>query len=99
MWFNVKGRQVTLTILAKPNAKKSAIVGVTGKELKISLHAKPHQGEANDELISYLAKLLRLPKSEILLQRGKASRHKQVTLPLTELVRQLLDDVTQFTIG
>ncbi len=96
MWFNIKGRQVTLIILAKPNAKKSAIVGVTEKELKISLHAKPHQGEANEELISFLAKLLRLPKSEIVLQRGKASRHKQVTLPLTDNVQQLLDDVTRF---
>lgn len=96
MWFNIKGQHVTLTIWAKPNAKKSAIVGVSDKELKISLHAKPHQGEANDELISYLAKLLRLPKSEILLQRGKASRHKQVTLPLTDHVQQLLDDVAQF---
>lgn len=82
--------------MAKPNAKKSAIVGVSEKELKISLHAKPHQGEANDELIFYLAKLLRLPKSEILLQRGKVSRYKQVILPLTDYVQQLLEDVTQF---
>lgn len=96
MWFKIKERHVTLTILAKPNAKKSAIVDVSEKELKISLHAKPRQGEANDELISFLAKLLRLPKSEILLQRGKASRHKQVTLPLTDHVQKLLDDVIRF---
>lgn len=41
MWFNIIGRQVTLIILAKPNAKKSAIVGVGENKLKISLHAKP----------------------------------------------------------
>jgi uncharacterized protein (TIGR00251 family) len=98
MWYKIIEQKVSLTIVVKPNAKKSAIVDFSEKELKISLHAKPKQGEANEELISYLAKLLRLPKSEIVLQRGKGSRYKQVVMPLTDNVQQLLDDVSRFII-
>jgi hypothetical protein len=64
--------------------------------LHISLHAQPKQGEANKELISYLAKILRLPKSQIILQRGEGSRHKQVIVPLTITVQQLLDNPISF---
>src|SRR3990167_8261631 len=92
MWFKIQNQQITLYIFAKPNAKKSALVKVNDDELHIALHAKPHEGEANKELIAYFSKLLRIPKSQVLLRRGESSRYKQLLVPLTESVRQFLQD-------
>lgn len=88
MWYKIKDQQIILNILAKPNAKRTAILGVRDQALHISVHAKPHQGEANQELISYLAKLLKLPKSKITLERGEGSRHKKISVPLSERVKE-----------
>ena len=95
MWFKIQDQQVKLSILAKPNAKKTMLLKLSDEGLHIAIHAKPQQGEANKELISYLAKLFRVPKSQIMLQRGEGSRYKLVIMPLSDTVRKLLDDPDQ----
>lgn len=92
MWFTIQHQEVILNIFVKPNARKTVLVKVSDDELHISLHAKPHEGEANKELISYLANLLKLPKSKITLHKGESSRHKRVLVPLTETVQHFLND-------
>lgn len=96
MWFKIKEQYVQINILAKPNAKKTTVLMASDAELHISLHAKPHHGEANKELISYLSKLLRLPKSQILLLRGENSKHKQILLPLNNRVQELINQPEKF---
>lgn len=91
MWFKIDGQQVRINILAKPNAKKSSLVGISEQGLHISLHAKPHQGEANKELIAFLAELFALPKTKIVLLKGEGSRYKQVVVPLTDGVLKFLN--------
>ena len=93
MWYQIQDQQVKLIVFAKPNAKKTALIAVTENELQISLHAKPHQGEANKELISFLSELFDVPKSKIVLLRGEGGRHKQVVMPLTDWVRQRLSEL------
>lgn len=90
MWYKIQGQTVELRILAKPNAKKSQLLGVSDQGLQISLHAKPHQGEANKELIKFLSELLDIPKTKIDLQRGEGSRFKKVVVPLTGKVEQFI---------
>jgi len=92
-WFKINNQQIELHILAKPHAKRSALLAVGEQELQIALHAKPHQGEANKELIAFLAKLFQIPKSHILLRRGEASRHKVVVLPLNEKIQDVIRDI------
>lgn len=94
MWFKIKDQQVEIRILAKPNAKKSALVMICDQELQISLHAKPQAGEANKALILYLANLFGAPKSKIILQSGKESRHKKIILPLVPTIQKFLDNPT-----
>lgn len=96
MWFRIQNQQVKINILVKPNAKKTTIIKIENQELIISLHAKPHQGEANKELISYLAKLLKLPKKQVILERGETSRHKLVLIPLYDSVQEFLNDPMGF---
>jgi len=95
MWFKIQNQQVKINIFAKPNSKKTAILGIGEHGLIISLHAKPDKGSANKELISYLAKLCHLPKTQIFLQRGEQNRHKQVVVPLTDSVLKLINQYDQ----
>ena len=91
MWFKLQNQQVRINIFAKPNAKKTAFLGVSEQGMLISLHAKPHQGAANKELIAYLAKLFNLPKIQIILEKGEGSRYKQVVVPLNDTVQAIID--------
>ena len=69
-----------------PNARKSECVGWELDEqgrrvLRVKLAAQPKEGEANEELVRFLAKYLGCAKGEISLQRGKASRTKMLSVP------------------
>lgn len=91
MWYQITDQQVNLYIIAKPNAKKTGIAKITESAMYVSLHAKPHQGEANQELIHFLAELLQVPKSKIKLERGANCKHKKFSIPLNLDLKNLLE--------
>ncbi len=68
----------TLEIKAVPNAPRSAIVGWLGSALKVKVHAPALEGRANDELCSFLADALDVPRRNVTLLRGDTSRQKLV---------------------
>lgn len=70
----------TLHITVKPNAKQTKLISQEGDQLTIALKAKPHDGEANKELIAFLSELTNTPKSRIKIKRGEKSRIKQVEI-------------------
>ena len=72
---------VFLSCHVQPGAKRTAVAGVYGTALKISLAAPPVDGKANKELCVFLAKKLKLPKSAVSLVSGQTSRDKVVFLP------------------
>lgn len=96
MWFKIEGQQVSIQIIAKPNAKKTKLLAIDESGLHISLHAKPHQGEANEELISFLSALFKIPKKQIQLERGERGKHKRVSLPLNKKIQELLTNPESF---
>ena len=69
-----------LTVKVTPRARLNAIVSYDDGILKVRLHAAPEKGEANDELIEFLAEEFDLPKSSISLIRGHTSRIKHLEL-------------------
>ncbi len=76
-----EGSDVLLRVFAKPRASKSRVLALReGKELEIALQAPPVDGAANSELCKFLSKALGLSKSRIVVEKGKASRHKVVRL-------------------
>lgn len=95
MWFKIQRQQVILQIIAKPHAKRTAVVKITEEALHIALHAKPCEGAANKALISFLSEIFALPKSSIILKTGARSKYKQVLLPLNDAVRQLLEGLSE----
>lgn len=91
MWYSLQNDKVRLTISIKPNAKQTAILRITDDAVHIALNAKPKDGEANKELINFLAKYFKLPKSQVSLVRGKKSRIKTIEIPLTDRVTQFIE--------
>lgn len=68
-----------------PGAAQTKIVGKFVDEknqeyLKISVAAQPEDGKANEELIKFLSKKLKIPKSKIEIIRGEAARIKVLKL-------------------
>jgi uncharacterized protein (TIGR00251 family) len=81
-----KGGVVRFEVHAKPRAKRSALVGVKNGTLEVSLAAPPAEGQANEELIRFLAEQLGLPKRAVRLVRGQSSRSKLVDVEGMTLV-------------
>lgn len=69
---------VEISLHIQPRASRTEVVGAHGDALKIRLAAPPVDGEANDELVRFLAKTLGVPKSAILIVRGATGRRKVV---------------------
>lgn len=63
-----------------PNAAKSRVVGYVGEALKIQIAAPPEKGKANEELIYFLSKLFKVPKSAIQILTGETGRLKRVSI-------------------
>jgi uncharacterized protein len=69
---------VRLTVKAKPRAKRSRIVAVDGLEVGVAIAARPVEGRANEELVAFLAEVLRVPKRAITLVVGASGKNKVV---------------------
>lgn len=95
MWYKISAQYIELSIYAKPNAKTSALLATTEDELHIALHAKPREGEANKELIRFLAQLVKIPKTQIKLIRGETGRHKLLQISHSEKIIRFIQDLQE----
>uniref|UniRef100_UPI0037E7400C UPF0235 protein C15orf40 homolog n=1 Tax=Semicossyphus pulcher TaxID=241346 RepID=UPI0037E7400C len=88
-----KSGAVTITVHAKPGSKHSGITEISAEAVGVAIAAPPTDGEANTELIRYLAEVLELKKSHISLDKGSRSRDKVIkvdsTLTPEEVLRRL----------
>jgi uncharacterized protein (TIGR00251 family) len=64
-----------LKILVKPNSPKTEIIGWDENKnaLRVNIHAKPEDNEANTEVIKFFSKLL---KKKVSIKSGTRSREK-----------------------
>jgi uncharacterized protein (TIGR00251 family) len=77
---------MNLRVRATPNARRSEIIGweddpQAGRILRVRVAAPPTEGKANRELRDFLAQSLGLPKSQVVLEKGNASRFKSFEIP------------------
>lgn len=80
-WLKLEDQASLTYILAlhcQPGAKKTEIQGEHDGRLKIRLAAPPVEGKANDALIAWLSKILKINRSHIELLAGDLSRLKRV---------------------
>ena len=69
-----------LSLYVQPRSSRNELTGLHGDALKLRVTTPPVDGRANKAVISFLAKLLKIPKSAILIRSGLQSRSKKVLL-------------------
>ncbi|KAF3424874.1 hypothetical protein E2986_03902 [Frieseomelitta varia] len=84
-----KSGNVTIKIQAKPGAKHNNITDISEDAVGVAISAPPVEGEANTELVKYLASVLGMRKSDVSLDRGSKSRQKVVIVSGTTVEKVL----------
>lgn len=74
------GRTARFSVLVQPRAARSEVVGEHGDALKIRIAAPPVEGAANEELVRFLAKRLKVPASSVRVAAGERGRRKIVEI-------------------
>ena len=71
-----------LNIHVRPNAKNNAIREVNRAEqiIRCDVAADAQNGQANEELIDYIKRILKIPSSHIELVRGHKQRDKVIRI-------------------
>lgn len=79
-WLEAVSNGVVLKLVIQPRASRTEITGPHGDppRLKVRVAAPPVEGEANEELVAFLSKKLRIPKTHIEVVRGTSSKTKDV---------------------
>ena len=79
-WINETNEGLDVRIRAVPRASKNEIQGIYDNALKVRLTTPPVDGKANQALIKFLSKTLKISKSPVELIQGDTSRYKTVRL-------------------
>lgn len=84
-------------IKVTPNASKNEIIGWEGDLLRVRIKGVPEKGRVNEELIAFLAKELKVAKSQITILSGHTSRLKRIQIEGTEEEQDRVKKVTGWT--
>jgi len=95
MWYEMKDDGVIFFIKAQPNSSKNKIAGIYGDSLKINIKAPAVEGAANRELVKFLSKTFKIPKSEIVFLSGETSKRKAIKFPVNEKVRSFIKEMDE----
>lgn len=74
------GKDLQLQLYVQPTASRDQLVGLHCNAVKISITAAPVDGKANAHVIKLLARWFAVKNSQVELQRGELSRHKQLLI-------------------
>ena len=80
IWLKQSPNGITLNLHCQPGAKVTKVVGLHDGCLKISLQAPALENKANELLLAWLSKQLRLPQKQIQFISGQNSRKKRVEI-------------------
>jgi uncharacterized protein (TIGR00251 family) len=83
---------VILRVQVQPRASRDEVVSPHGDALKIRITAAPVAGAANKHLLKFLAKKLKVARSQLSIAAGATSRAKSIAIEgiSAEEVRQRL---------
>lgn len=79
-WVRDDPAGAVIELVVQPRASRTRVVGEHDGRLKLQIAAPPVDGEANAEVIAFLAGALRVRRAAILLLRGDAGRRKTVRI-------------------
>ena len=84
---------ILLNLRVSPGAQRTSIEGPYGESaIRLRVAAPPVDGRANVEVETFLAKLLGIPRSNVIVVKGISSRDKVVLLNTSEQaeIREIL---------
>jgi uncharacterized protein len=70
----------TVSVRLKPNSRQESVAVGEGGILIVRVNAPPIEGRANAALIGILGEALDVPKSQVSIKRGLASKNKVVEI-------------------
>ncbi len=77
-YYSEKGDDLVLYIKAVPNSSKNEICGLYDNSLRVKIKAPAVENKANEELVKFFAKTLKVPKSCVYLKTGGTSKLKSL---------------------
>lgn len=88
---------VRLSVRVQPRASREGVIPGAEGGLRVRVCAPPVEGAANERLVALIARRLRLPRSNVCVVAGGASRNKVVEVrgaggDAEEVVRRLVGD-------
>lgn len=75
--LEVRADGIVLPVKAQPGAGKNELRGAQDGALKVCVTQVPEKGKANKAIVEYLAKALKLRKSQISLASGELASQKK----------------------
>lgn len=79
--FHDGRRGSAIAVRVTPRASRNQIVGVLSDgTIKVRIAASPSDGEANAELMNFLAEVLGVPKSRVEIVAGESGRDKLISI-------------------
>ncbi len=90
MWYDEHDEYIDLFITARPASSKNEFAGIYDDALKVKVKAPAVEGAANKELIKFLSKQFKVPKSEIVFVSGETSKRKRIRLRKTERLGEFI---------
>jgi len=73
-----RGDHAVIRVRVQPGAAREGISGLRGDRIRVSVHARPHDGAANRDLLRLLARALRVSPSRLTILSGERAREKDI---------------------
>ena len=70
LFYKKDNNGVVVRVKAVPNSSKNEVCGLYEDALKIKIKAPAVENKANEELVKFISKLLKVPKSSISFKNG-----------------------------
>lgn len=87
-----------IKVYIQPNSKKAGYAGIHDGMPKLKITAPPVDGAANAEIIKIFSKLLNIPKSDIIISSGHASRLKILDINTDKSHEEIINKIQSFGI-
>ncbi|MDR2598549.1 MAG: DUF167 domain-containing protein [Holosporales bacterium] len=97
--FENRNGGLEFLVYLTPGASREEIIGIVQGGLKIAVHAKPTDNQANRALIAFISSAFRIAPSRIAIRRGQKSRTKTLLiegLDIDDIPDNVRDTVTKF---
>ena len=75
-----KDGRLTFKVRVVPRASRSEIIGEHDGALRVRIAAAPVDGAANEELVKFLARALKVPRRAVVVIGGQTSRIKSIAV-------------------